>query len=300
MDKLLVGLVASLLSSASFAAVIPFTPQPGSNHVVTGMNGENCHKSAMTIDNMVNLTDNSVVVPPAVSATDCYAVSGPGNDFASDYKANTGTLYEGMFNGESFKNYHVDPNLFLDNANDSWVDATTPGWISLAQINGAEEDVNDNLAPFEVTYSSIGGVDLKQLLNITFGIDNGIGFWSLNFIPDADEVIKEVDKLLGRPTRFDHLAFILKGGNKHDWYMYDFSFWDLMDEQNLSIDLNDPHSISGTWNPNLFFSGKDVSHIQIVAHDPPPNSTDVPEPKALLIFLFSGLVLMMVRRAKAT
>lgn len=298
MDKLLSLIAGCLLSSATIAGTIPFVPEAGSQHVkIDG----SCAKSAMTINNMVNLTDNSLVSPLPVSATDCYAVTAPDNDFSSNYGMNTGGLYEGMLNGESKRfngkngtTYHVNPNLFLDNPNDRWFDENTPGWISLAEVNGAEED--KGLAPFARSYSSIGGVSLSQLFTIDFGIENGMGFWSIDFIPNAGDVIKEVERLLKRPTRFDHLAFVLKGANKQDWYMYDFSFWDLMDDQNLSIDLNDPHNISGTWNPNLFFGGQQVSHIQILAHDPPPPSnTDVPEPKGLFI-LFSGLALLLARR----
>jgi hypothetical protein len=295
MNRLITLVFASFVSSISFAGLFEFTPKTGSAHVAIGDNGVGCLKSAMTIESMTNLANGSNPSPLPVNATDCYAVSAPDNDFASNYSSNTGVLNEGMLNGESFKDYHVDPNLFLDNTNDQWVDDNTPGWISLASVNGAEKDDQEGLDPFEVTYSEIGGINLDELLDITFGINNddGMGFWSLGFGVDAGDIIDDVEALLGRPTGFDHLSFILKGANKEDWYMYDFSFWDLIDND-LDIDINTPHNISGTWDPSLFFGGKDVSHIEIVAHDPPPNSIKVPEPKSLVIFTF-GLALLVFR-----
>lgn len=289
MNRLITFVIASLLSSVSFAGVVTFIPEAGSTHVVIS---DDCSTSAMTIEGMTNLTDLSEPVPPAVSATDCYAVSDPNNDFHSTYDPNTGVLYEGMFNGESFKDNHVSPNLFLDHANDQWVDENTPGWISLASVNGAEADENEGLDAFEITYSEIGGINLDDLLDITFGVDGGMGFWSLGFDADAADIVDEIEELLGRPTRFDHLSFVFKGANKEPWYMYDFSFWDLIDD-GLIIDLNDPHFMFGTWDPTLFFSGKNVSHIEIVAHDPPPPS-EIPEPQSSII-LTLGLLLLVLR-----
>ena len=156
------------LSSVSFAGVIyPFTPQEESEAlVVSADNAVGCDLSAMTIQNMINLTGGLNPNPLPVNATDCYAVENTDNDFASTYAPNTGELYDGMFNGESKDNgknsgYYVDPNLFLDHANDQWVDANTPGWISLASINGAEDDENEQLDAFEVSYSEINVINLR-------------------------------------------------------------------------------------------------------------------------------------------
>jgi len=306
-NKLIVFVIAFFLSPVSLAGVIyPFSPQGASISVDTYANGVNCEKSAVTIEGMINLANplNSPTALP-VDSTDCYAVKAPNNDFASTYDPNTGDLYDGMFNGESKSftvpnshgekiEYHVDPNLFLDHANDQWVDEDTPGWISLASIGvsgGDNEPLN-----FNVDYSNIGSegdsYNLGGLLDITFGINQGIGFWSLGFDANAADIIDEIEELLGRPTRFDHLSFVLKGASNEDWYLYDFSFWDLIDD-GLDIDLNDPHFMHGTWDPTEFFDGKNVSHIEIVAHDPPPPS-DIPEPQSSVIFTL-GIFLLALR-----
>ena len=75
--------------------------------------------------------------------------------------------------------------------------------------------------------------------------------------------------------------------------MYDFSFWDLM-AGGLDVDLNAPHNIFGTWDPSNFFGGQNVSHIEIVAHDPPPTTFQVPEPQSSLIFTL-GLIVLALR-----
>jgi len=60
----------------------------------------------------------------------------------------------------------------------------------------------------------------------------------------------------------------------------------------LGVDLNDPHHITGSWDSSLFFGKFDVSHIEIVAHDPPPD--EIPEPQSLMIFAL-GLILLAGR-----
>jgi len=314
MNRLITFVIASFLSSVSFAGLFVYDPE-NATEVSMGLNGENCHLSAMSIDSMTNLLPGGDDPEPLpVNATDCYAVTSPDNDFASEYSPNRGDLADGMFNGEikTFNDpdnpgtkidYYVDPNLFLDDlVNDTWVDANTPGWISLASINGAEtdfgdeDDVNDDLDPFEVTYSKVGDYDLNLLLDIAFGIDDqGMGFWSIEFNPENGDIIGDIEEILGRPTRFDHLSFVLKGANKEPWYMYDFSFWDLMTDPDtlLDVDLNAPHNIFGSWDPTLFFGDKAVSHIEIVAHDPPSPSV-IPEPQSSVIFTL-GLLLLALR-----
>jgi hypothetical protein len=306
MNKLLVFVISFILSPVAFAGVIyPFTPElDNSVHVEIGGNGDNCQLSAMTITSMINLTGGSNPSPLPVTATDCYAVTAPDNDFNSSYIPNTGELNDGMFNGESKSftdkgektEYYVDPNLFLDDLNnDQWVDQDTPGWISLASVGVSGGKDNDPLN-FNVDYSTVGIYDLDLLLDITFGInDDDTGFWSLGFDADAADIIGDIEALLGRPTRFDHLSFVLKGASKEDWYMYDFSFWDLM-AGGLDVDLNAPHYIEGVWDPSKFFGGKDVSHIEIVAHDPPQVGPDIkiPEPQSLVI-LGLGLILLALR-----
>jgi len=305
MNKLITLIIASVVSSVSFAEL--FTYDPEATPVVTTTN---CELSAMTITGMTNLADQSNPVPPAVNATDCYAVEGdPQNNFASEYIPNTGGLADGMFNGEiSNKDYYIDPNLFLDNDKDSWVNGQTPGWISLASVNGAERDEKADLDAFEVSYSKIGDYNLDDLLDIKFGInivnidgeDVETGFWSIEFNPIDEDIVGLIEGILGRSTRFDHLSFVLKGANFEPWYMYDFSFWDLIDDPDLDLEediLNVPHNIYGTWDPSKFFGGQDVSHMEIVAHDPPPNSFIlIPEPNLLLLMLLGiGLLTLRVK-----
>ena len=297
MNRLILLLITSLVSSASIAGTFTFTPEFNTSTHVTGTHCDPLAPvaTAVTIDNMINLIDNdeSPVNLP-VSATGCYAVQDPNNDFKSTYDPNIGSLYDGMFNGESSEgntNYHISPNLFLDHANDQWVDANTPGWISLASVNGAEAD--DGLQPFEVSYSEVGDFDLDDLLDITFDSDG----WSLGFNPVNADIVGDITEILGRPTLFDHLSFVFKSANHQDWYIYDFNFWELIDG-GLDIDLNDPHNMSGSWNSELLFGQHAVSHIEIVAHDPPPTgttTTNIPEPKSLAI-LGLGLILLALRQ----
>jgi hypothetical protein len=100
--------------------------------------------------------------------------------------------------------------------------ADDPGWI---RLGGAETETN-GIWDFE--YDSIGGLSLESLITMTLNND---GNWSLAVDPSA---IAAVTNELGRPTVFDHLAFVMKGPNNGgdtfgSWAIYDFNFYDLID-----------------------------------------------------------------------
>jgi len=304
MNKLIIFLIASFLSSVSVATVYTYTPLPNTDPVQGSFCDPDSNlKTAVSIDSMTNLIDGTKPVDPdndpPVYATGCYAVSDPNNDFQSTYDPNTGVIYEGMYNGdpESPHNtgYYVDPNIFLTHVDDQWVDEDTPGWISLATVDVDDNEINDDLE-FNIDYSFVGIYDLDDLLDITFGINDDGGFWSLGFDVDADEVIDEIEEILGRSTVFDHLSFMFKGPSHQDWYMYDFNFRELI-AGGLAVDLNDPHYITGSWDSSLFFGQYNVSHIEIVAHDP-PSPTDIPAPQSSMLFAIGIFLLALGYKMK--
>lgn len=234
-----------------------------------------------------------------INSTSFIGIETPDNDWGKDPSPNTGLLYEGLLNGETVKhnkkgvktNYYLDPNQFLTNPMDSWVDENTVGWISLANSdkNNSGEWISDS------SYNSIIAADdteynLNDFINISF---NNSGDWSLFVDPTA---IDAATAALGRPAIFDHLTFVLKGGNNKDpsWAVFDFNFWDLIDD-GLDISLGDTvYYFTGSWNTGVI-NDQDLSHVGIWAHDPPPSAittdNEIPEPSTLLLMAaaFAGL-----------
>ncbi|QOL26868.1 PEP-CTERM sorting domain-containing protein [Thalassotalea sp. LPB0316] len=305
------SLVALTFAFGTNASVITLTD---TNNVTS--NG-NCSTSSVQITQIVeNLgggntgdtvftTDNDPATDDALHATKCLGyITSPHNDWGNlnkDYDPSTdtlannnGALGEGLLNQEANKDgNYIGGSFFLDHPNDSLVDlnndgtADDPGWIRLGGIG----DYDDG-ATFEYEY--INGFNLSQVINFVLSGNNN-GNWSLSVDPAA---IPAATNALGRPTVFDHLAFVIKGPNPKSgedtsgWAIYDFNFYDLIDG-GLDISLGDTaYNFEGTWDYNA------VSHFSIWAHDPPAaETTSVPEPSSLLI-LSSGLLMMTLRRIK--
>ncbi len=97
---------------------------------------------------------------------------------------------------------------------------TDPGWI---RLGGGSETKSNGEWNFE--YDSILDFNLDSVIDISF-YDNGT--WLLAVDPSA---IATATEILGRPSVFDHLAFVMKGPNNVDgsWAIYDFNFYDLID-----------------------------------------------------------------------
>jgi hypothetical protein len=126
------------------------------------------------------------------------------------------------------------------------------------------------------------------------------GTWSLAVDPSA---IDFATLALGRPSVFDHLAFVMKGPNSGrdddgSWAIYDFNFNDLIDG-GLNIRLGDTaYKFEGTWDKNLFINDNALSHMSVWAHDPSPVAHDVPEPSTLAIFALGMIGLVSGRFKK--
>jgi len=284
-------------SAAVLALIINGFSYAGLMEVVS--NGD-CNVSS------VQITDITAVAPPGenlvtegdINATSCLGfISSPDNDWGNEPNPNIGALYDGLLNEEASNtkhgdSYYVPGGIFLTNPNDSMVDlngdtnATDPGWIRL----GGMEVGNDFI------YDSINDYNLDDVLDISFNLD---GTWSLTVDPFA---IEFATLALGRPSVFDHLAFVMKGPNNVDgsWAIYDFNFHDLIDDygaNGLDISLGDTaYAFEGTWDKNLFVNDDALSHMSIWAHDPPAVS-DVPEPSTLAIFAL-GLIGLLQRNTR--
>ena len=232
-----------------------------------------------------------------ISATQCLGyITDPGNDWGNSPSPNNGLLGEGLLNQELNKDGgYIPGDFFLTHPNDRMVDldgdgnATDPGWIRL----GGDPDIDDGLA-FE--YDSINGYNLSQVITMDFSLN---GNWSLTVDPTA---IPFATNALGRPTIFDHLAFVMKGPNPNSgspesgWAVYDFNFYELIDS-GLNISLGDTaYTFAGTWDSNGIFDGKDLSHFSVWAHDP-PGITNVDEPAMFGLFSLS-IALLMWRKKK--
>ena len=268
----------------------------------------NCNLSS------VQITDITAVAPPgsnivpansAIDATSCLGyVTSPDNDWGNGPTPNIGALYDGLLNEQASNtkhgdSYYVPGDYFLTNPNDSMVDLdnngskTDPGWIRLggAEATGPDEDLI-----LSFNYDVINGYDLDEVIDMSFSFD---GTWSLTVDPAA---IEFATLALGRPSVFDHLAFVMKGPNTNhegddefgEWAIYDFNFHDLIDD-GWDISLGDTaYAFAGTWDAATIFNGKDLSHLSVWAHDPPAG-TSVPEPSTLAIFAL-GLIGLLLRK----
>lgn len=269
----------------------------------------NCNVSSVQITGITAVAppgSNIVPANSAIDSTSCLGyVTSPDNDWGNGPNPNIGALYDGLLNQEASNekqgdSYYVPGDYFLTNPNDSMVDLdnngskTDPGWIRLggAEATGPDEDLT---LPFN--YDVINGYDLDAVIDMSFSFD---GTWSLIVDPAAIELATIA---LGRPSVFDHLAFVMKGPNTNneggdsaefgEWAIYDFNFHDLIDD-GWDISLGDTaYAFAGTWDVNLF-GGKDLSHLSVWAHDPPAG-TSVPEPSTLAIFAL-GLMGVWLRK----
>jgi len=282
MKNRFVAVVAPLILSANVSAgVIEVT---NVNNLTS--NG-NCNVSSVQITSITTNPGNTGVtgLTYPIDSTKCLGyVTTPHNDWGNNPVSNQGQLGDGLLNQEPNKDgYFVGGSYFLDHPDDSLVDidndgdATDPGWIRLW---GTEEG-----------YDSIGNYDLEDVLDISFNQD---GSWSVSVDPLA---IPFATQALGRPSVFDHLAFVLKGPNPNSghetsgWAIYDFNFNELI-ANGLNISLGDTaYNFAGTWDY------ASVSHASIWAHDPPASTTTVTEPSTIMIMAL-GLLWMYSRRIR--
>jgi len=240
--------------------------------------------------------DNIVPADTAIDSTSCLGfIVDPSNDWGEDPDPNKGGLGDGLLNGEYSKDgYFIPGEQFLTNEDDSMVnldglgEADDPGWIRLGGFEVDEDNWN-------FQYDSIGDYNLGSVIDMSFNND---GTWSLAVDPAA---IAFATAALGRPSVFDHLAFVLKGPNKDkeagSWAIYDFNFHDLIDD-GWDVSLGDTaYTFEGKWDTDLFVNDNALSHMSVWAHDPPAESTYVPEPSTLAIFALS-LIGLASRRFK--
>jgi hypothetical protein len=289
------------LSSVVFALMVC-----GVSNADVILSAESCKPQAVTITSIKSVfpVGQELVDNGPINSTACLGfVTTPSNDWGNNPSPNLGGLEDGLMNGEVVKgigqdnnSYYVAGDEFLTNNKDSMIDldgdsvADDPGWI---RLGGAETETN-GIWDFE--YDSIGGLSLASLITMTLNND---GNWSLAVDPYA---ITAVTNELGRPTVFDHLAFVMKGPNNGgedfgSWAIYDFNFYDLIDN-GLNISLGDTaYDFEGTWDVNMFNNDNALSHFSIWAHDPPATTTVVPEPSTLAIFVL-GMIGLVTRRFK--
>ncbi len=246
--------------------------------------------------------ENIVPVNTVIDSTSCLGfITYPDNDWGNNPSPNKGGLEDGLLNSETVlkgqgkdkDSYYVPGDYFLTNDSDSMVnldgigEADDPGWIRL----GGAETISDGEWDFQ--YDSIGNYNLDSVINMSFS-DNGT--WELAVDPSAIEL---ATLALGRPSLFDHLAFVMKGPNNGDeddgsWAIYDFNFHDLIDD-GWNISLGDTaYKFEGTWDKNLFINDDALSHMSVWAHDP-PTTLEVPEPSTLAIFAL-GIIALVSRR----
>lgn len=243
-----------------------------------------------------------------IHSTNCLGfVITPDNDWGNSPNPNQGKLGDGLLNEQPSKpkgkkdptQYVVEGDYFLTHANDSMVDLdgdgnkTDPGWIRLGG-----SDTGAGTGAWAFNYDFINGYDLDAVLDITFGINNnafGGGYWSIKVDPAA---IPFATMVLGRPSLFDHLAFVMKGSNNQEasWAIFDFNFYDLIDD-GLDISLGDTaYYFEGYWDAGVI-NGQNLSHVSIWAHDPPTSGQDVPAPLPILL-IGTGLLLLCQTRGK--
>ncbi|MBA6329355.1 PEP-CTERM sorting domain-containing protein [Colwellia sp. MB02u-6] len=267
---------------------------------------EKCSTTSVQITGITAVAAAGGNIVPAnkvIDSTSCLGfVTYPDNDWGNNPKPNMGGLGDGLLNSEAVlkgqgqdkDSYYVPGDYFLTNDRDSMVnldgigEANDPGWI---RLGGAETTSGGE---WNFKYDSIGNYNLGSVIDMSF-IDNGT--WSLAVDPSA---IEFVTKALGRPSVFDHLAFVMKGPNSGgnddgSWAIYDFNFYDLIDDDKLNISFGDTtYKFEGTWDKDMFIKNNALSHMSVWAHDPPV-AQDVPEPSTLAIFVL-GIIGLVSRR----
>ncbi len=242
--------------------------------------------------------------PGGRSATSCFGVITGLNDPA-DPSPNIGELGDGLLNGEGGlidPLQFIQPGQLLDLDGDG--NPTDPGWIFLGKVesaNGQDEYVMDgynkplnidDILTFSLKCTSATGDVCRE------------GTWSLETELD---IVQTVQTVLGRSS-FDHLAFVLKGGNA--FAIYDFDFNILLQEllaAGSGFDFETPYSFTGTWNMDDFVFPNDngrggldpraMSHVSVWVRDP-LDATSIPEPGTigLVALALVGLALAGIRR----
>jgi hypothetical protein len=284
------------LSVASFALLVTGLTNAGIIEPVK--TDEKCLTTSVQITSITAVApagENIVPTNTSINSTSCLGfITDPGNDWGNNPNPNMGGLGDGLLNGQDNSpgnsgkdGYYVPGDTFLTNVKDSMVNLdglgedNDPGWIRL----GGADTKTDN--EWNFNYDSIGDYNLGSVIDMSFS-DNGA--WSLEVDPSAIEL---ATLALGRPSIFDHLAFVLKGPNSGgdddgSWAIYDFNFYDLIDD-GWDISLGDTaYKFEGTWDTDLFINDDALSHMSVWAHDPPAGTTtttfDIPEPSTIIIF----------------
>jgi len=315
MKKSLICIPIAVMAQASLAVPLyTYTPPDADRNNLTApvaVDGK-CSKSSVSITRMVvsaGSREGTNVVGDGVSATDCLGyITSPDNDWGKDPSPNTGELYQGLLNGELSKakgqsttQYYVDPNTFLDNKNDRWLDEDRPGWIAVAGADcddGDDGEVCATSNPNDANwYKSVGDINIGSFIDVTFGS----GWWSLE-ITDIAALLAAEERFIGGSATYDHLTFVLKGANNKDaqgvsapWAIFDFNFYDLIDD-GVDVRFDEFYSFEGTWETDVI-GGKALSHWSMWVHDPPLfTTTNVPAPAPL--FLIIPVFALVMRRRK--
>jgi hypothetical protein len=270
-----------------------------------------------SIKSVFPVVGQELVSGGAINYTKCLGfITDPNNDWGKSPSPNLGGDEDGLLNGEILSQgqsslpYSIPGEYFLTNDKDSMIDLDgdtvfdDPGWI---RLGGSNEHGTITGGTWDFDYDFLGEndqIDLADLITMALNTD---GTWSLEVKPNA---IAAVTEFLGRPTVFDHLAFVMKGPNNSgsgngnnsgpeygSWAIYDFNFYDLIDS-GLNISLGDTaYKFEGAWDIDMFNNTNALSHFSIWAHDPPATTTVVPEPSTLAIFAL-GMIGLVSRRFK--
>lgn len=241
-------------------------------------------------------------------ATTCVGIY-PGNDDAgglSSPSVNIGQAGDGLFNGEDIFNGEefVDPSEFQAFDPDGIKD--DPGWIHLAHFD------SENNTEGNITYSTIGPsplndpsltLDVGDLLTLTLSCtaagENLTDCSSIDWLLTTNlDIIGNVQALLG-PATFDHLAFSVKAGNENSgggFAVYDFNFKTIYAAENdPALNALTPYQLGGSLN-TADFGSKGISHLNVWARDPTSDTTEIPEPSTLALFVLAMLLGKNIRR----
>ena len=112
------------------------------------------------------------------------------------------------------------------------------------------------------------------------------------------DIIGNVQALLG-PATFDHLAFSVKAGNENSgggFAVYDFNFKTIYAAENdPALNALTPYQLGGSLN-TADFGSKGISHLNVWARDPTSDTTEIPEPSTLALFVLAMLLGKNIRR----